>query len=300
VSEVEGVTSDVAGAGGGRNGVLRNLVDYALILVGAALNAVAINSFLIPNKIVSGGLTGLAVIGDLSLGLPFGAVLVLLNLPLVVLQWRLLGGIPVVVRTIVGVGALAVLTEVTAPILPVATNDKLLTIAYGGFLCGLGLALVFHGRGTTGGSDILGRLCHRYFGWSIGRTILTTNVLVYGLAAVLYGPEPAMLALLLSYVMSHTLDAVLHGMTSSRVVWIVTDEPEAVTEAITRHLGRGMTRMRAEGGHSGVDRAMLYTVVPRSDTQRLKRRVLERDPQAFITVMTPRESVGGFHLASPQ
>jgi uncharacterized membrane-anchored protein YitT (DUF2179 family) len=278
----------------------RALFEYALIIVGATLNALAINMLLIPNEVVAGGVTGLAVISDLTLGIPFGVALVALNLPLVILQWRLLGGMGMVLRTVVGVLSLAVLTDLLGPHLPVVTHDRLLTIAYGGGLGGLGLALVFHGRGTTGGADILGRLCHRYFGWGIGRTILGMNVLVYGLAGLLYGPEPAMVALLLSYVMSHTLDSLLHGIASSRAVWIVTEHPVRVRKAVTSDMGRGLTLIQAEGGHSGRRKTMLYAVVPRSDIQRLKLRVLQCDPGAFITVITPRESVGGFQLAQPQ
>lgn len=283
-----------------RDGILRAILDYALIIVGAALNAAAIVTLLLPNAVVAGGVTGLAVIADLSLPVSFGVALVLLNLPLIWVQWRFLGGTRFVVRTIVGVMALSLFTELLSPMLPPITHDRLLVVVYGGVLGGLGLAMVFQGRGTTGGADILGRLCHRYFGWSIGRTILGMNVIVYGLAAWLYGAEPAMLALLLSYVMSHTLDAVLHGMSSSRAVWIVTEHPEAVTEAVTRVMGRGLTALEATGGHTGRQKTMFYAVVPRADIQRLKKRVLDRDPAAFITVMAPRESVGGFHLASPQ
>lgn len=283
-----------------RDSILRSLFEYALILVGAALNAVAIVALLLPNEVVAGGVTGLAVVADLSTPVPFGVAMLVLNLPLVWVQWRFLGGARFVARTIVGVTALSLFTELLAPVVPPVTHDRLLTVVYGGVLGGLGLAMVFHGRGTTGGADILGRLCHRYFGWGIGRTILAVNIVVYGLAAWLYGAEPAMLALLLSYVMSQTLDAALHGMSSSRAVWIVSEHPDAVTEAVTRIMGRGLTVMPAAGGHSGRPRSMLYAVVPRADIQRLKLRVLERDPAAFITVMTPRESVGGFQLASPQ
>lgn len=282
-----------------RTSLAREAVDYLLIIVGATISAVAVDALLIPNEIVAGGLAGLAVIAQISLGLPFGVVFAVLNLPLVVIQWRLLGGTRAVVRTIVGVSVYSLATYLLAPVLPVITEDRLLTIAYGGFLSGVGLALVFRGRGTTGGTDIIGRLLHHYQGWSLGQTALAFNVIVYGLAALLYGPEPAMVALLTSYVLAQTLDGALHGMTASRVVWVVTDRPTIVTEVITRHLGRGVTALRAEGGHSGRRKSMLYVVVPRSDTQRLKLRVLERDPDAFITVLTPRESVGGFHLATP-
>jgi uncharacterized membrane-anchored protein YitT (DUF2179 family) len=278
----------------------RTILDYVLIITGAGLNAVALEVFLIPNEVVAGGVTGLAVIAQVSLGVPVGVGLLVLNLPLLLLQWFKLGGARVFLRTVVGVGALALLAEILGPQLPVVTHDRLLVICYGGGLSGLGLALVFQGRGTTGGADILARLVQRTLGWSVGRTMLAINVLVYGAAGLLYGAEPAMVALLLSFIMARVLDTVLHGISSSRVVLIVTERPNDVREAVVKVLGRGLTVIPATGGHTGRKKTVLYAVVPRADIQRLKLRALDRDPAAFLTVLTPRESVGGFHLAQPQ
>jgi len=277
-------------------GRLRTIFDFVLIVAGAGLNAVALVVFLLPNDVVAGGMTGLAVIVRLALGIPFGLVLLAMNLPLLILQWRLLGGLHSILRTLVGVIVLAAMTEALQPLLPTVTTDRLLIITYGGGLAGLGLAMVFHGRGTTGGADILARLFNRYYGWRIGRTMLALNAIVFSLAGVLFGPEPAMVALLMSYVMSRILDAVLHGLASSRVVMIVTEQPSRVREAVVQIMGRGLTMIPATGGHSGRRKGLLYAVIPRADIQRLKLRVLDSDPGAFITVMTPREAVGGFHL----
>jgi len=281
-------------------GPWRTAVEYLLIVAGAGLVALSLTMFLLPNNVVAGGVTGLAVIAELSLKIPLGAALLVFNVPLLVLQWRLLGGPAVFARTLVGVLALAVLTEVLRPMVEPVTDDRLLIICYGGGLSGLGLAMVFHGRGTTGGADILARLCNRYLGWSIGRTLLGFNVVIYGLAAQLYGPEPAMVALLMAYVLARVLDTVLHGLASSRAVMIVTDKPNDVREAVIKVMARGLTILPAIGGHTGRKKSLLYVVVPRGDIQRLKLRVMDKDPTAFITVLTPREAVGGFHLAKPQ
>jgi len=277
----------------------RVFADILLIVLGAALQAVALNTLLIPNQIVAGGITGLATIGEIQFGIPLSVALLVMNVPLVYLQWRFLGGVGSVLRTILGVVALALVTQYTRGLVEPVTHDRLLTVVYGGLFSGVGLAMVFMGRGTTGGGDILSRLVFQFYGWSVGRTMLAVNVVVYGLAAALFGLEPAMLALLLSYVMSHTLDAVMHGMTSNRVVWVVTRHPHDVTEGIVQNLGRGVTSMQAQGGLSRQDMGFLYMVVPRSGLQRLKRRVLLEDPDAFITVMSPRESVGGFQSMTP-
>lgn len=277
----------------------RVYIDIVFIVLGAGLQAVALNTLLIPNEIVAGGVTGLSIIGEVQLGIPISVALLVMNLPLVYLQWRYLGGVGSVLRTILGVVALALITEFTRDLIGPVTHDRLLTVVYGGVLSGVGLAMVFMGRGTTGGGDILCRLVFQFYGWSVGRTMLAVNVVVYGLAAVLFGLEPAMLALLMSYVMSQALDSVMHGMTSNRVVWVVTRHPNDVIEGIVQNLGRGVTSLRAQGGLSKVEMGFLYMVVPRSGLQRLKRRVLLEDPDAFITVMSPRESVGGFQGMTP-
>ncbi len=278
---------------------LRPTMDVLLIIVGAGLNALAVNVLLVPNEIVAGGFLGLAVMGEIQLNIPVGWTLLAINAPLVWLQWRFLGGVGSVLRTILGVVSLSVLTAVTRDWVGPITDDRLLVVVYGGVLGGIGLALVFLGRGTTGGGDILSRLCFRFFGWGFGRTMLGVNILVYGLAGILFGMEPVMLALLMSYVMSQTLDSVLHGMNSSRVAFIVSRHPHQVSQRVARELGRGVTKLQGEGGHTGQNVGFLYIVVPRSGLQRMKRVVLDSDPDAFITVMSPRESVGGYQSTVP-
>ena len=274
-------------------------LDILLITAGAGLNALAVNALLVPNEIVAGGFLGLAVLGEVWLNIPVSWFLLVVNAPLIFLQWRFLGGAGSVLRTILGVVALSALTALTRDWTGSVTDDRLLVVVYGGVLGGVGLAMVFLGRGTTGGGDILVRLCFRFFGWGFGRTMLVVNALVYTLAGILFGLEPAMLALLMSYVMSHTLDAVLHGMSSGRVTLIVSRYPDEITDRVSRELGRGVTKMRGQGGHSGAEVGFLYIVVPRSGLQRLKRTVLNTDPDAFITILSPRESVGGFQSTVP-
>ncbi len=273
---------------------LRIVFDYVLVVLGSALIAAALDVFLLPNQVVAGGVTGLAAIAHLALGLPFGLVLIGLNVPLCVLQWRFLGGLNALARTITGVISVALFADLMTTWLPPVTDDRLLIITFGGGLSGLGLALVFHGRGTTGGADILARVLHRAWGWRFGQTLLGVNILVYGLAAVLFGPEPAMIALLVSFVMSRALDSILHGLSSSRAVLVVSAQPDRVREAVTRTMGRGLTILPAEGGYSGRQTSILYVVVPRADIQRLKLRIFDQDPGAFLTILTPQEAVGGF------
>ena len=227
-----------------------------------------------------------------QLHLPYGAVLIVLNLPLVWAAWKYLGGHGIVVRSLFGVLVLAAAIEIFSREIGGLTEDRLLVIFYGGLLSGVGLALVFHGRGTTGGTDILGRLIHLWFDTGVGKAMLGMNILVFGLAGILYGVEPAAVALLVSFVMTNSLDSVLHGLVATRSAFIVTARPAAVNASINKHLRRGSTILPGQGGYSGDDYAVLYIVVPRADVARLKRRVTEADPDAFLTVYSPQEVIG--------
>jgi uncharacterized membrane-anchored protein YitT (DUF2179 family) len=275
----------------------RVVADYALIVLGASLNAAAIDLFLVPNDIVAGGVTGLAIILHHLVRVPVGLAILVLNLPILWLGWRHMGGLGFFTRTVTGAVVLGLGTDLLAPFLPALTHDRLLIVFYGGIMAGTGLAMVFRGRGTTGGADVLGRLANRWWGFDIGRSMLAVNVLVYGLAAGIFGPEPAMLALLLSFITTRTLDTVLHGLTSTRSAFIVCRDPERVRDSILANLHRGVTLLEGRGGYTGERRTVLYVVVARSEAQRLKHRVLEIDPDAFVAFYTPQEVTGGFPQA---
>nr|MEE4269197.1 YitT family protein [Candidatus Krumholzibacteria bacterium] len=271
---------------------LRWVVEYSAIIVGAFICGAAIALLMDPNNIVPGGITGLAMICKDLLGVPMGVVLVVLNLPLIVLGWKHLGGKKMFLRTLVGVMVMALSIDLTTLATDVLTQDRLLVIFYGGLLSGVGLALVFWGRGTTGGTDIVGRLMNMWLDVSVGQAILGINVVVFGLAAFIYGLEEAAVALMLSFAATRTLDSVMHGMVATRSAMVVTRHPEAVKDAVRRHLGRTVTMMPAEGGFSKQPSTMLYVVVARSETARLKRRINEADPEAFVSIYTPREVMG--------
>ena len=271
---------------------LRWWVEYSAITVGATICGVAIAVLLAPNNIVPGGVTGMAMIlGDL-VGVPMGMVLVVLNVPLLVFGWRHLGGRRLLSRTATGLVVMALVIDLATANLAVLTQDRLLVIFYGGMLSGVGLALVFRGRGTTGGADILGRLMQVWWDVPVGQAILGINVLVFGAAALYYGFEEAAVALMVSFVATRALDTVLHGLSATRAALIVTERPDDVKETLQRHLRRGATLLPAEGGYSGRPKTILYVVVARAEITRLKRRVAAADPDAFLTIISPQEVIG--------
>lgn len=274
------------------SGPWRVAFDYLQVIVGSLLVAVGTNLFFVPNKVVSGGVTGISILIHYAFGTPVGLMNLAFNLPLLYIGWRWAGGMRFFVRTAVAVVVMSAAIDLTAPYLVAPTHDRLLVICYGGLLDGLGMGLVFRGRGTTGGTDVLARVANRFLGVGIGQSLLAMNVLIFAAAAFQFGAEAVMVALALAFVSAKVLDMVQAGFAVSRQAIIVTKHPTAVRDTVFRHLNRGVTILEARGGFTGETRPMLYVVVAAHEVGRLKLRVAEADPEAFVAISSAQEVLG--------
>ncbi len=280
------------------SGPWRVFFDYCQIIVGSLLVAAGTNWFFVPNKVVAGGVTGISILLHYAFNTPVGLVAFLFNIPLLAVGWRWAGGARFFVRTLVAVTVMSAAIDLSAPYLTAFTSDRLLVICYGGLLDGLGIGLVFRGRGTTGGTDVIARVANRYLGVGLGHTLLGINVLIFAAAAFQFGAEPVMVALALAWVSAKVLDTVLAGLSASRQALIITARPDAVRDAIFEHLNRGVTILEARGGYTDIRRPVLYVVISSFEVRRLKLRVAQADPDAFVTISSAQEVLGeGF---SPQ
>lgn len=267
-------------------------LDYTLIVVGSSIVGVGTNLFFVPNNVVSGGITGIAILAHALLKTPVGAGILVLNIPLLWLGWRYAGGLRFFLRTAVAVLVLSAVIDLTAPYLESPTGDRLLIICYGGLLDGLGLGLVFRGHGTTGGTDVLARLAKRYLGLSLGVALLAMNVVIFGAAAFFFGLEAVMVALALAFVSARVVDLVQEGFSATRIALIVSRRPEEVRRAVFERLGRGLTLLEARGGFSEQPRPVLFVAVASNEVVRLKRILAEVDKDAFVTIAAAKEVLG--------
>jgi uncharacterized membrane-anchored protein YitT (DUF2179 family) len=273
----------------GRAGVV---FDYAQIVVGSLLVAAGTNLFFVPNNVVSGGVTGVAIIAHHLFRTPVGVVVLLANVPLLWLGWRYAGGARFFVRTAVSVTVLSLAIDLSAPFLTAPTHDRLLVICYGGLVDGLGMGLVFRGRGTTGGTDVIARLAHRHLGVGVGQALLAINVAIFAAAAFVFGAEAVMVALALAFVSARVLDLVQAGFSAARAALIISTKPDGVRKAVLETLGRGLTVLQGQGGFSGAQRPVLYVVVASHEVGRLKRLVAQVDPAAFLAITPAQEVLG--------
>lgn len=272
--------------------VPRILLDYLIITAGAFLVALAADVFLIPNQVVSGGITGVAIILYYLLGTPVGVVTLLLNIPLFIAGVRWGGGLTTGIRTAYAVIIMSFFIDFLQGRVPAVTRDPLLYTVYGGIIDGLGLGLVLRFRGTTGGTDIIARLAKRILGLNYGFTLLVTNVIVLGAAAFIFGVEPAMYAIILAAISSKVIDLVQEGIQSTRAAIIVSNHPDKVRETILRELERGVTILEGRGGYTGARREILLCAVQRNEISRLKYILHQVDPEAFIIINAVHEVLG--------
>lgn len=268
------------------------LRDYILMTVGALLVAVAVRVFLVPNQVLTGGLTGAAQLLNRLIGTPVGVVTLLLNMPLLVVGFRRLGGVVFGARTIYTIVVMSLAIDLLAPYARPVTADPLLYSLYGGLLDGVGLGMILRARGTAGGTDIIARLAEARFGLPPGQTLIGLDALLFGSAFLIFGPEKSLYALLVAFVSSRAVDMVLAAGLHARQTLIITAQPEAITAALLRGLGRGVTVLEGVGGYTGAARAVLLCVVARTELGAVKAVVATTDPQAFVVISEIDEVIG--------
>lgn len=248
------------------------------------------NTFIIPNRIADGGVTGIAIILHYLYQWPVGWVVFILNVPLFVLGLKLVGR-KFLILSFWGVGLLSLTLQVTTH-MPVLTKDTLLSAIFGGVLTGVGMGVIFRSRGSLGGTDILAVFLSRTTPLSVGQILLGMDALIFTATAILFRPEAAMYAAIYMFIATRVIDLVQEGMSHSKAVMVITREPGAVAGEIMAKLGRGVTLFQAEGAYSGEAKKVVYCVVGRTELTQVKEIVHKLDPEAFLTVSEVPEVVG--------
>ncbi|MCL1854019.1 MAG: YitT family protein [Peptococcaceae bacterium] len=268
------------------------VLNHLGVLVGAALSALSVNIFIIPNHIADGGITGIAIILYYLLGWNVGVVVFVLNLPLYFLAFRYVGK-RFLWLSIFGVFVFSVAMQYTANIpMPHITSEPLLACIFGGLLSGIGVGITLKSQGSLGGTDIIGILINRLTSLSVGQVILGVDVLIFLVAAVFFGPEIAMYAMIYMFFTIKVVDFVLTGLDNSKSLMIVANNPEALAEILSRELERGITFLDAEGAYSGQRKKIILCVIGRMQVTQTKRLIHEADPEAFLVIGDASEVIG--------
>lgn len=272
-------------------------MEYILMVIGTGLMALSINSVFDPSGLVTGGFSGVAIIVKawtepfFDGGIPLWVTNICLNVPLFLIGTKI-RGFHFVKKAIIGELALTVWLAIQ-PVFNLAGNDLFLAAVYGGIIQGVGIGLVFLGRGTTGGTDMMAALIQKYIRhYSISQIMQLIDAAVVLAGMYVFGIHRALYAIMSVYLVAKISDGIIEGLKFSKAAYIITDKPDEISEMVMNEISRGVTGIYAKGMYSENNKLMLFCVVNKKEIVLLKERVDEIDPEAFVIVADAREVHG--------
>ena len=267
---------------------------YLLIFVGAILAAVGLEIFLIPNRIIDGGVTGISIMASFLSKWPLGIFLFVLNVPFLFVGYKQIGR-TFALSTLFAVASLAVWVSILHPV-PGLTKDVLLAAVFGGIILGLGVGIIIRYGGSLDGTEIIAIIMDRRTGFSIGEIIMFFNVFILSAAGLIFGWDKAMYSLIAYFVAYKVIDVTAQGLNESKAAFIISEQAEQIAPALMARLGRSVTFLEGKGGFSGSPKTVIYAVLTRLEIAKLKQIVSSIDEQAFVTISDVYEILEGkFH-----
>lgn len=276
---------------------MKKFKSYFLILLGIILTSAAISLFYVPNKVVSGGVSGMATILYHTLKIPTAVTIWVLNFVLLALGLKVLGK-EFTIKTIIGSGLLSIFVQLFS-YLPPLTNDVFLATIFGSILygTGIGLALVF--GASTGGTDILGRLIQHFVPHiEIGKLLLFVDAAVILTALVIFRTiDLAFYGIIALYLSTYSIDLLIKKLNISKLAFVITTNGVEIAKYLTSTSPRGVTIIDVIGAYTMDQKKMLICALKENELPKFQAKILELDSEAFIIFSESQQIVGnGFHV----
>lgn len=272
----------------------KTLLAYVWITLASVIYAIGFNWCYEPNQIGFGGITGVAqIINAVLPWAPIGTVVILLNAPLFLLGWRLLGG-HLLLSSLYAMFISSVAIDLLHMAHTFQPMDPVLATIYGGVLMGGSLGVVFLQGATTGGTDLIARLLKLKLAWlPMGKLLMVIDLAVILAVAVAFGNVySALYGVVALYLSSKVMDMVLYGLDTAKVAYIISQDPQTIAYRLTRELDRGVTILQGRGAWSGQDKEVLMCAFKQRQIVAMKRMVKEIDPDAFLIVCDAHDVMG--------
>ena len=270
--------------------VLDWLRQTLLLTLGSAVCALAVKAIMMEQGLLAAGLTGAALVvhylhPDLSVAL----IYLLINIPVFLIGWRLVG-LRFLGYSLWGMLIYALLLWA----LPwrIELSDPMLAAVVAGGLSGLGIAIILRSCGSTGGTEIISVVLHKFLAVPVGLGAVLVNLAVLAASTLLFPLEQVLYSIVYAIVAMVATNSVFHGMNRREAALIISARWQEIAEVLTARHGLGVTQLHGRGAYQGVDRIILFSVVRRRDLPVLKRIALEQDPDAFITIISSGDVTG--------
>ncbi|MCB2301122.1 YitT family protein [Clostridium tagluense] len=266
-----------------------------LIMLGSFILAFSINLFIVPNKLLSGGLSGIGLMLQYIFNMPMGVTILVLNIPLLILSILKINK-RFTAFTIIGTISLSVFLIITSPLknilAPVEESYRLLYCIYGGVLSGIGSGIVFSNEGSTGGMDIIAIYVKKKYGIEVGIVSFIINFLIVAVGSVLFDFKVGLYTLIAMYITSAVMEKVINGLNRRKMLLIVSEKEKEVSDAILNNFNRGVTILYGEGAYTSHRKNVMYCVVSLGQLPQIKRVIKAIDKEVFISIIDIAEVQG--------
>ncbi len=272
----------------------KQFMPVILIIAGCTIMGLAYALFLIPHHFVPGGISGVAIILNYFFRLPVGAMIIVLNIPIFLFGLRTMGK-KYVLKSLIGMILSSVLIDVFSQAVKIrsATDNKVLACIYGGILLGIGLGIVFRGRASTGGSDIVGMVVSKYTGISIGFGIMITDFVIISASGFAFRDlEAPLYGYIVLFLSTKVIDMILEGWNYSKLVIITSNRTAEIEDFILNTLERSGTALKSRSLYLNREGEIILTVIHRKQLAELRHFVREIDPQAFLIINDTYDVLG--------
>ena len=269
---------------------LKAIPSFIMATIGAAMAAAALEIFLVPNSIIDGGITGISIILSTIFGGSLSLFVLCLNIPFLIVGYKQLGK-KFLIKASYSMLVFTLLLEVFGNVSEV-TDDIILAFIYGGLMLGVGVGLVIKSGGCLDGTETIAILINKKTNFSVGQVVLAFNIIIYGTAIFVFGPDRALYSLLTYFITFKIIDMVSEGMDQAKAVYIITDKTEEISDEIFKTLGRTVTILTGKGMVSQSEKVVLYTVITRLELPELREIVKNSDVSSFVTVSDISEVIG--------
>lgn len=270
-------------------------IHYLWMVIGGFLAAFAIEVFLVPNRLIDGGVVGISMIFGNLFGqklIPY--FLVLFNLPFIYLAYRFIGKVFVAHMLFSVLFFSGWMVVIHQYLNWEFIGDPLEVVVIGGAILGVGIGLIIRYGGSTDGTEVLGIIVNRKTGFTVGQVVLVSNIFIFGAAGIVFQDwHPPILSLIMYMVVIKIMDTVIIGLDETKSVLIISSKSKQIADAIIHELGLGLTIMYGRGGYSGDEREILYVITERLQLSDLKDLVLREDPSAFMAIENLHEVANG-------
>ena len=275
-----------------KNFLEKQVRRYLMIALGCLIGSLGFNLFLIPSHLLSGGLSGIAIILYYMTDWPIGVQLLVYNLPILYLAYRFFGKL-YAVDTIVGTVMFSAAIDFTSFVVQYElVHDVMLNAIFGGVLAGIGFGIVFKADANTGGLDVLGAIVKKYYSIDMGTVVFVLNMVVIALSACMFSLEAALFTLVSIYVTAELTNRVAAGFNREKYIIIVSGRSGQIGEAVMERMQRGVTYLNGRGGFLRERKDILFIVVSLTQVSRVKAIVDEYDTEAFMIVSDTSEVMG--------